>query len=77
MAASGGLLLRLLLVAAPTDGLEVAIVIRAACGLWHDVVNRIGLGNDPLANAWLTQPAVALHDALAPLAPAGTIATLG
>lgn len=54
MAASGGLMLRLLLVAAPADGLEVAIVIRAACCLWHDVVNGIGGGNDPLANAGLT-----------------------
>lgn len=54
MAASGGLLLRLLLVTAPADGLEVGIVIRAACGLWHDVVNGIGGGNDPLANAGLT-----------------------
>lgn len=77
MAASGGLLLRLLLVTAPADGLEVSIVIRAACGLWHDVVNGIGLGDDPLPNAGLTKPAVALHDALAPLAPTGTIATLG
>lgn len=77
MAASRGLLLRLLLVTAPADGLEVGIVIRAACGLWHDVVNGIGLGDDSLANAWLTQPAVALHNALTALAPVGTIATLG
>lgn len=77
MAASRGLLLRLLLVAEAADGLEVAIVIRATCSLWLDVVNGIGRGDDALANAGLTQPAVALHDALATLAPAGTIATLG
>lgn len=77
MAASSGLLLRLQLVTAPADGLEVDIVIRAACGLWHDMVNGIGGGDDPLANAGLTQSAISLHDALTALAPAGTIATLG
>ncbi len=77
VAASGGLLLRLLLVTEPADGLEVGIVIRAACGFWHDVVNGIGGGDDPLADAGLTQSAISLHDAIAALAPAGTIATLG
>lgn len=77
MAASGSLLLRLLLVTAPADGLEVGIVIRAACGLWHDVVNGIGGGDDSLADAGLTQSAISLHDAHPAFAPAGTIATLG
>lgn len=55
------------------DRLQVVVVIRAAFGLRHNVVDAIGLGHVAGTQTDLTQTAVTLEDANARSCPLGSV----